>query len=253
MKKVVMNKRFGSEVSPNSVPFSVRATQQVSTHYICDVFGAFENLSDIEETLFVLGIAEEQDLVTLRLNSVGGCHTVGDALIMAMNNCAAPIHVQGSGIIASYATFVLLQAHSFELSPFTDILCHSASFGYGGKMSETKDAVDFQYRQADKMIRHYYEGFFNEDELERIIGGYEHFMDSDEFITRFTDRNNYLEAMMQEAQCGEQQCEECSRDMYECSCGMTAENQIPVSPEKEAEIDKSLGVVRQRRKPPTSE
>lgn len=198
-KKKIVNKRFGkidkqfgADVSPNSLPFSVRATQQVSTHYICDIFDVLENLSDIEETLFVLGIAEEQDQVTIRLNCQGGAHTVGDALIMAMINCAAPIHIQASGVVASYATFILLQADSFELSPFADILCHSASFGYGGKMTETKEAVDFQYKQAEKLIRHYYQHFFTEEELEKIIGGYEHFMDASEFIERWNIRNEAL-------------------------------------------------------------
>lgn len=203
MKKQVINKRFGTEILPNTAPFSVRATQHVSTHYICDVFGAFESLSDIEETLFVLGIAEEHDNVTLRLNSPGGQHIVGDALIMAMRNCAAPIHIQCSGVAASYATFVLLQADSFEISPFADILCHSASFGYGGKMSETKDAIDFQYRQAEKMIRHYYEGFFTEEEINRIIGGYEHFMTVEEFVERFQARNEYLASLENECECGQ--------------------------------------------------
>lgn len=203
MNKQIINKRFGTEILPNTAPFSVRATQHVSTHYICDVFGAFESLSDIEETLFVLGIAEEHDNVTLRLNSPGGQHIVGDALIMAMRNCAAPIHIQCSGVAASYATFVLLQADSFEISPFADILCHSASFGYGGKMSETKDAIDFQYRQAEKMIRHYYEGFFTEEEINRIIGGYEHFMTVEEFVERFQARNEYLASLENECECGQ--------------------------------------------------
>lgn len=198
--KKQINKKFGMDISPNSQPFSVRATQQVSTHYICDVFDVLENLSDIEETLFVLGIAEEQDQVTIQLNCAGGKHTVGDALIMAMKNCAAPIHVVASGEIASYASFVLLQADSFEISPFADILCHSASFGYGGKMTETKEAIDFQYKQAEKMIRHYYHGFFTEEELKRIISGYEHFMDADEFIERFEKRNELLMREMKEAE-----------------------------------------------------
>lgn len=201
MKKMI-SKRFGTEVSQGN-PFTVRATQQVMTNYICDVFGTFDSLSDVEETLFVLGIAEEHDNVTIRLNSGGGCHTVGDALIMAMRNCAAPIHVQASGIIASYATFVLLQADSFEISPFADVLCHSASFGYGGKMSETKEAIDFQYKQCEKMLRHYYEGFFTKEELDKIIGGYEHFMDVEEFVERFQKRNEYLaELEEEECECG---------------------------------------------------
>jgi ATP-dependent protease ClpP protease subunit len=194
--KQTIHKRFGSEVSPNSLPFSVRATQEVHTHYICDVFGELENLSDIEDTLFVLGIAEENDTVTIRLNSGGGAHIVGDALIMAMNKCQAPVHVIASGLVASYATFILLQADSFEISPFTDILCHCMSFGYGGKMKDTKEAVDFIHKQGEKLLKYYYDGFFTEEELQRIIEGHEHWMDADEFVQRFTARQEYLSMLL---------------------------------------------------------
>ena len=207
--KKLITKKFGADVSPNSVPFSVRATQQVSTHYICDVFDVLQNLTDVEETMFALGIAEPQDQVTIRLNCQGGSHVVGDALIMAMRNCAAPIHVQASGVVASYATFILLQADSFEISPFVDVLCHSASFGHGGKMSETRQVIDFQYRQAEKMIRHYYEGFFTPEEIDKIINGYEWYMDCDEFLSRFEKRNEYMQTMLEQQEC---ECGHCDID-----------------------------------------
>lgn len=187
-----MKKRFGLPIAGDALPFSVQVVEQTSRNYICNVFGVLEHLSDVEETLMALDMAEETDFVTIRLNSIGGAHDVGDALIMAMNSCKAPIHVVASGVIASYATFVLLSAHSYELSPFTDILCHSASFGYGGKMKETKEAIDFQYKQAEKMIRHYYEGFFTPEEIDRIIGGFEHFMDAEEFSERYENRNKTI-------------------------------------------------------------
>ena len=121
--------RMGAELSTTSIPFSVRATQEVSNHYIVDVWDTLENLSDVEELLFVLGVAKEEDRVTLHLNCRGGSAYVGDAIMLAMNNCEAQIHVQASGTVASFATFILLNCDSFEISPFCDVLCHSATFG----------------------------------------------------------------------------------------------------------------------------
>ena len=199
------NKRFGADVSQTSVPFSVRATQLVSTHYICDVFDTLENLTDIEDTLFVLGIAEEHDQVTIRLNCLGGSHVVGDALIMAMNQCKAHIHAEVSGIVASYATFILLQVDSFVISPFTDFLCHGASFGFGGKMSDTKAHIDFTHNQSTKMLHYYYEHFMTPEEIDRIINGYEHYMDCDEWIERFNRRNEALASQQEECECCQQE------------------------------------------------
>ena len=134
----------------------------------------------------------------MHLNCDGGSHNVGDSLLFAMQNCKADIHVIATGRIASYATFVLLSAHSFELSPFATILCHSASFGYGGKAQDTKEYVDFTYKQTEKMLRHYYEGFLTEDEITRIIRErYEHLMDADEFVERFNKRNQVIHEKME--------------------------------------------------------
>lgn len=203
------NKKFGAEVSTYTNPFSVRATQQVSNHYICDIWDALENLSDIEDTLFALTIAEEQDTVTLNLNSDGGAHHVGDALLMAMRNCKAPIHVVASGRVASYATFILLQCDSFEISPFCEILCHSASFGSGGKMADTLQATEFTYKLCEKMLHAYYEGFLTEEEIDRIVEQkYEHLMGTEEFVERFQHMVEYqMEKAQQECDC-EEDCQD---------------------------------------------
>ena len=152
-QKKYMSPRMGAELSQTSIPFSVRATQEVSNHYIVDIWDTLENLSDVEELLFVLGIAKEEDRVTIHLNCLGGSNSVGDAIMLAMNNCAAEIHVQASGIIASFATFILLNCDSFEISPFANVLCHSCSYSSYGKMAESKQYSDFAYAQCDKMPR----------------------------------------------------------------------------------------------------
>lgn len=209
------NKRFGTEVSSTTAPFSVRSTQQISNHYICDVWDSLENLSDVEDTLFVLGVAEENDTVTIQLNSDGGAHHVGDALLMAMRKCKAPIHVVASGRVASYATFILLQCDSFEISPFCEILCHSPSFGSGGKMADTLQATEFTYKLCEKILNTYYEGFLSKEEINRIVTQkYEHLMDSDEFVERFQRVVEYqMEKAQQECTCPH--CGECEGEFCE--------------------------------------
>lgn len=195
--------KFGAELSTNSMPFSVRATQEVSTKYIVDIWDELENLSDIEELLYVLGIAKEEDQVVIHLSCRGGDTSVGDAVMLAMNNCRADIHIEASGVIASFATFILLNCDSFEISPFAQILCHSAYYSSGGKMADMKQYSDFTYDQCEKMIRYYYEGFLTEEEIDRIITQkYEHWMTSEEFVKRFQKmveyRENKAKAFMEE-------------------------------------------------------
>lgn len=214
--------RYGAEVSQLSVPYSVRATQEVSNHYIVDIWDSLDNLSDIEDLLFVLGVAKEEDRVTIHLNCSGGSLAVGDAIMLAMNNCEAEIHIQASGLVASFATFILLNCDSFEISPHCVLLCHSASFGAGGKMAETKQQIDFMHAQCEKMLRYYYEGFLTEEEITRIIEqGYEHWMTSEEFCERFKKMVEYKHKKLGELQQGDEDSDEesdspCSRTT--CTC-----------------------------------
>ena len=194
------NKRLGAEINHNSLPYSVRTVQRISTDYSVSIIDTIETMSDVEDVLFALSIAEEQDTVTINLNCNGGNVYVGDSIIHAMNNCKAPVRVIASGVVASFATFILLEANQFEISPFCEILCHSASFGSYGKMHDTKEHVDFSYKQCKRLLEHYYRHFLTEEEInDMVVNKREIWMDADEFVTRYEKRNQaYLEEQSEE-------------------------------------------------------
>ena len=192
-------KRLGAEIQHNTLPYSVRAVQQVSTNYCVSIVDTIENMSDVEDVIFALGIAEPQDSVTINLNCYGGNAYVGDAIIQAMSECKAPVRVIASGVVASFATFILLEAEQFSISPFCEILCHSASFGSTGKMQDTKEHVEFSYKQCEKLLRHYYKHFLTEEEItELIVNKKELWMDADEFVERYNKRNELFIKEMEE-------------------------------------------------------
>ena len=192
-------KRLGAEISELSLPFSVRATQRIITDYSVNIWDSLENLTDVEEAIFVLGMAEEHDTVTINLNCDGGSLYVGTAILQGMRTCRAPVHVVASGRVASFATFILLNADSFEIDPYTEILCHSAAFGSAGKMTDTLQHTQFTYAQCKKLLHSEYEVFLTEDEINHIIDSkYEHYMDVEEFITRYERRNEFLQSKLQD-------------------------------------------------------
>jgi len=98
---------------------------------------AIESQLDLEQGIAALYAAEENDQVVIHLNCDGGNADVGDSFLYAMGKCKAPIHCIVTGRAASLATFILLEADSYEISPFATILCHSASYGSVGKMADT--------------------------------------------------------------------------------------------------------------------
>jgi ATP-dependent protease ClpP protease subunit len=168
--KQIRNVRtFGADFSQTTTPFSVYAATRQSVDYVVNLWDCLETLSDIDEALMVLQLASEDDTVTLRLNMDGGSHSVGDALIQAMQSCKCEVHVIASGRIASYGTFILLSADSFEISEFATIMCHAASFGSFGKQGTVKEHVMFEHDQCVKMIKHYYKYFLTEAEITRLL------------------------------------------------------------------------------------
>lgn len=191
-------KKFGSYYDEESIPFQVRVMERTSLEYHIHVGDAITSQLDLEQGIAALYAAQENDQVIIHLNCDGGNADAGDSFLHAMGNCKAPIHVIASGRVASFGTFILLESHSFEISPFATLLFHSASYGSMGKMADTLEHAEFTYKQCEKLLRHYYDKFFSEEELDQIIRGKkEWYMDADEFVKRYQKRNELLQAEME--------------------------------------------------------
>lgn len=210
-------KQLGTYYDGETVPFQVRMFERVSAEWHIPVGDAIESQLDLEQGIAALYAAEENDQVVIHLNCDGGNADVGDSFLYAMGKCKAPIHCIVTGRAASLATFILLEADSYEISPFATILCHSASYGSVGKMADTLQHSAFTFKQCEKMLRHYYHHFLTEEEIDRIINQkYEHLMDAEEFQTRYEKRNELMEAEMKTpADTGEA---ECNGDCEGCGC-----------------------------------
>ena len=104
------------------------------------------------------------------------------------------VHVVASGHVASAATFILLMADTYELSPFTVLLFHSASCGTVGKIQDITDEASYLHKNQEQLLRFHYKHFFTEEEIDDIIyNKREWFMDMEEFHERY-ERRNGLEA-----------------------------------------------------------
>lgn len=209
MSKNVYNKKFGMDISFDQVPFPVAVSQKVSNVFHCDIKDTLTNLSDVDNVLTALRMAEETDEVIIYLNCLGGSASVLSSVLMAMNKCACPIHVEASGMVASAATFIILGADSFEVASDTEFLFHAPSYGTGGEMMDIRRYVDFTHKQSEKLLREHYKYFFTEEEITRIIEEkFQYFMDAEEFISRFNTRNELLAEEAEELLAEEEMSEE---------------------------------------------
>lgn len=179
----------GADYEVTQLPFAVQKYSRAFDEYHITISDVLNNLSDVEEVVLALYEATEQDKIVLHLNCDGGACYVGDALTHAMRNCLAPIHCIATGRVASYATFVIMEADTFEMSPFTDVLCHSPSYGSYGKSQDVKEHVEFVDKQVTALVSHYYTDFLTAKELEDMLKNKrEIYMTAEEFTDRINAR-----------------------------------------------------------------
>lgn len=182
-----MNKtpRFGTDLGKDINPFVVISNPSTYRHQIY-IHNNLESPDELIAILDVLYQAGENDEVIIHLNSGGGAIDSLDTLLSAMAACPAHIHVIATGTIASAATFILLAADSFEVSPFATLLFHSCSFASYGKSIDNVEYVNFIHKESERLMRSYYKHIFSEEEIDNIIlNKKELWLTSAEFQERF--------------------------------------------------------------------
>lgn len=190
-----LKKHMNGECMEDLMPegFVVINNQQIINHYNIFLNDFFEHPNQFIEAVSILELAQEPDTITIHLTSGGGNIDAVDGFLAAMEDCEAEISVKASGIVASAATLVLLTADSIQITPFTEVLIHSASFGSSGKSQDVYESVTFQHKQCEKLLRHYCRGFLTDDEFHDVIcNKREMLLTADDFIERFQKRNEYL-------------------------------------------------------------
>lgn len=207
--------RFGSELGAGITPFVVLSNPATYRHQIY----IQNNLEQQEEMIAVLDVlysAAERDEVIIHLNCDGGNVNSLDTLLTAMSSCAAMIHVIATGTIASAATFILLAADSFEISPFTTLLFHTVTFGVYGQSQDNLELTQFIHAESERLMRSYYEHIFTEEEINDIIvNKRQKYLTSAEFSERFEAAKIKAEEQdKKEREEAEQEMKEALEEMY---------------------------------------
>lgn len=179
------NPRLGSDLGKGITPFVVLSTPYAYKHNVY-LQNHLESPEEMIAVLDVLNTASEDDQVIIHLNSGGGDIYSLDTLLYAMANCPAHKHVIASGQICSAATFILLAADSFEVSPFTVLLFHTVTFGIYGQSQDNLEYVQFIHNESDRLMREYYKHLFTDEEINDIIvNKRQKWLTADEFTSRF--------------------------------------------------------------------
>ena len=183
---------FGSCLGDGVNPFIVSGMPR-SYRYNVYLMNYLENPEEMISVIELLDRATEDDLVVFHINSGGGNVNSLMSLLFAMQRCEAELHAVVSGVVASAATFVLLACDSFEMMDYTEVLCHSVTFGSYGKSQDVIDQAKFTHNQMESFMREYYRHLFTNEELDDIIKNKREFLlTTTEFFERYKKRNEKI-------------------------------------------------------------
>jgi hypothetical protein len=75
----------------------------------------------------------------------------------------------------------------------------------------------------NRVLRTQYTGFFDDLELDEMMKGVDYWLDADSFLERWNRRNEYFQALIDEAieEASEDPCDTCGEDPCSCNFGGT--------------------------------
>ncbi|EFM7019415.1 hypothetical protein BAU67_001987 [Escherichia coli] len=173
------NKMFGM---PGGIMESYSYPAPVTDHviYIDDL----EDLQDHMSRLQTIRMAQPEDSIRVIINSPGGCVHIAMAYLQAFRETQAHIVTHAEGMICSAGTILWLGCKERTVAPFTETMFHyyqGASYGNGANMSTQ---TDYWKKRFDNIVDKMYSGVLTPEEISKIKGGGEVWMDGEELAER---------------------------------------------------------------------
>ena len=118
-----------------------------------------------------LNKATECDIITIYLNTPGGCVFTTTQIVSAINLTAAKVHLVVQGLCASGGTIIAFAANyeTITVDPHTLFLFHIASMFSYGKINELHDTVGGMRKLIDTLYRDSFEQILTKDELNDVL------------------------------------------------------------------------------------
>lgn len=142
--------------------------------------------------------AGEHDVIQFIINSPGGRLDGLETLLSSIWMSEASTEAYILGECHSAASILVLNCDSVFVSPCASMLVHSIRFGAAGKGADVLGHVDHVYKSAEKLFRETYAGFLSDTEMNRVLDGYEMWLDADEINRRLNLKLDYLKQEQEE-------------------------------------------------------
>ena len=146
--------------------------------------GPLEYPEDEREKIQLIRTAGPDDTIRLIINSPGGYVSLAMSYVSAINESAARVITHAEGSVASAGTLLWLSGAQKTVSPLTEFMFHNYQGGAFGDGANMFSQITFGKAYFDKLLRRFYTGVLTEDEITRIIGGGQVWLDEEEIIKR---------------------------------------------------------------------
>lgn len=141
-------------------------------------------LEDHQERLQLIRMATPDDSIRLVINSPGGVVSVAMAYVNAIAESAANIVTHAEGNVCSAGTVLWLAGTERTVSPLTVFMFHNYQGGTWGDGANMHSQILFEKEYFDRLIDRFYNGVLTEEEILRIKGGGQVWMDEVQVLER---------------------------------------------------------------------
>ena len=141
-------------------------------------------LEDHQERLQLIRMATPDDSIRIVINSPGGVVSIAMAYVSAMAESAANIVTHAEGNVCSAGTILWLAGEERTVSPLTMFMFHNYQGGTYGDGANMHSQIIFEKEYFDRLISRFYDGVLTDEEINRIKGGGQVWMDEVQVLER---------------------------------------------------------------------
>ena len=141
-------------------------------------------LEDHQERLQLIRMATPDDSIRIVINSPGGVVSIAMAYVNAMAESAANIVTHAEGNVCSAGTVLWLAGEERTVSPLTMFMFHNYQGGTWGDGANMHSQIIFEKAYFERLVERFYGNVLTEEEISRIKGGGQVWMDELEVLGR---------------------------------------------------------------------
>lgn len=141
-------------------------------------------LEDHQERLQLIRMATPDDSIRIVINSPGGVVSIAMAYVNAMAESAANIVTHAEGNVCSAGTVLWLASEERTVSPLTMFMFHNYQGGTWGDGANMHSQIIFEKAYFERLVERFYGNVLTEEEIARIKGGGQVWMDEVEVLGR---------------------------------------------------------------------